>query len=297
MPVYNGSRYVAQAIDSVLAQTFRDFEFLIINDGSKDDSLSILRRYEGLDERVRLIDRPNTGVVRARNELIRAARGEFLALIDQDDMARPERLALQVEAFDRDASLVAVGSSASIVDPDGAVLGFGTPPATHDAIDDVLMTAPGGWHILSPSAMLRTRAVVAVGLYREGFDYSEDADLFLRLAEVGRLANLPQRLLSYRVHLESGSHLGTVAQRDSHHRAAVEAARRRGVAEPPAPAKSALSDMAAQPSRTHVMWAWWALDSGHLRTARKHALVAVRRAPLDRESWRVAYCSMRGTKR
>lgn len=294
LPVYNGRHYVAEAIDSLLAQTLRDFELLIVDDGSTDDTLPILRRYAERDTRVQVTSRANTGVVGARNELIGRARAPLLAMMDQDDISHPDRFALQVAAFEADPALVAVGSDALIIDPQGDTLCPGATPSTHEQIDAVLMSARGGWHIFSPSVMMRTDAVRRVGGYRNNYLNSEDAELFLRLGEIGRLANLPQRLLSYRVHLSSGSHTGTVVQRQSGWRAACEAAQRRGVAEPAPPSPSDVSDMASNPARTHLMWAWWALNSGNVRTARRHAATALRLSPFDRESWRTALCALRG---
>jgi glycosyltransferase involved in cell wall biosynthesis len=293
MPVYNGHRYVATAIESILAQTYTDFEFLILDDGSHDNTLDILRRYEEKDPRVRVFTRSNAGVVSARNQLIDSASGPLLALMDHDDISAPQRFERQVAEFDRSPDLVALGTYADVIDPDGAVLGMGMPPIAHEDIDRVLMTLSGGWHICNPSTMMRADAVRLVGPYNEELSKSQDADLFLRLGEVGRLANLPEVLLSYRVHLGSLSHQNTRSQKELHLRAATWAARRRGLPDPELPPATKSGDLADHPSRTHAMWAWWALDSGQLRTARKHALAALRLAPLDVESWRVAYCSMR----
>src|SRR5687768_13613622 len=96
MPVYNAERFVAQTVDTVLAQTFTDFEFLVINDGSTDRSERILAGYANRDSRIRLITRPNTGYVVALNEGLDLARGAFVARIDADDLADPRRLELQV---------------------------------------------------------------------------------------------------------------------------------------------------------------------------------------------------------
>ena len=97
MPVYNAERYAVAAIESILGQTLGDFEFLILDDGSTDSSLEILRRYAGLDPRIRVTSRPNRGVAASLNELVNQSRGEFLARMDADDIAVPERFARQVE--------------------------------------------------------------------------------------------------------------------------------------------------------------------------------------------------------
>src|SRR3954469_1098404 len=96
MPVYNARAYVAEAIDSVLAQTFGDFELILVDDGSTDGSLDILRGYEKRDPRVRVISRPNTGIVGALNDGLKLARGEFIARIDADDASLPNRFEKEI---------------------------------------------------------------------------------------------------------------------------------------------------------------------------------------------------------
>jgi len=96
MPVYNTERYVAEAVERILAQTFGDFEFIIIDDGSTDGSRAILERYTKKDDRIRLISRSNNGIVGARNEALEMARGELIAVMDSDDVALPERLEVQL---------------------------------------------------------------------------------------------------------------------------------------------------------------------------------------------------------
>ena len=122
MPVYNTKRYVAEAVESILAQTFGDFEFIIIDDGSTDGSRAILERYAKQDDRIRLISRPNTGIVGARNEALGLARGELIAVMDSDDVALPERFEVQVAYLREHPECVVVGSRALIIDPDGCAL-------------------------------------------------------------------------------------------------------------------------------------------------------------------------------
>ena len=95
-PVYNAGRYLRPAVESILVQTFRDFELIVVDDGSKDDSLAVLREYEANDHRVRIITRPNTGIVGALNDGLAAARGEFIARMDSDDLSTPERFEKQI---------------------------------------------------------------------------------------------------------------------------------------------------------------------------------------------------------
>jgi glycosyltransferase involved in cell wall biosynthesis len=116
MPVYNTERYVAEAVESILAQTFRNFEFLIIDDGSTDRSLSILKRYAERDPRIYLVSRPNTGYVIALNEMLAMARGEFIARIDADDIALPERFEVQVAYLREHPEVVCLGSKVQFID-------------------------------------------------------------------------------------------------------------------------------------------------------------------------------------
>ncbi len=134
MAVYNGGRYLPEAIESILAQTFTDFEFLILDDGSTEDVLRALREYELKDPRVKVRSRPNKGLTRSLNELFAWSSGEFLARMDSDDVALPERFALQVEALRRDPSLVCVGGTFQLIDGEGRVLTTLKPPPDHAEI-------------------------------------------------------------------------------------------------------------------------------------------------------------------
>src|SRR5262249_27061073 len=122
IPVYNREKYIAQAIDSILAQTFTDFEILIIDDGSTDSSVAIARSYS--DPHIRLVcHATNSGVAVARNSAIAHARGEYLAFLDSDDWAYPQRLAKQVAFLDRHPDYAAVGAWIEWMDTDGRPFG------------------------------------------------------------------------------------------------------------------------------------------------------------------------------
>ena len=116
MPVYNAAHYVAGAVESILGQTFREFEFVIVDDGSIDGSTQILKRFAERDSRIRLIRRENRGLVASLNEGIEAARGEFIARMDADDIALPERLARQLESLRCNHDVVAVGTQVQRID-------------------------------------------------------------------------------------------------------------------------------------------------------------------------------------
>ena len=117
MTVYNTERYVGEAVGSVLGQTFGDFEFVIVDDGSTDRSTTILKDFAARDPRIRLVSRPNTGIVAAANEGIGLARGRYLARMDSDDVCLPRRFETQVNYLEQHPECVLVGSRVTVVDP------------------------------------------------------------------------------------------------------------------------------------------------------------------------------------
>jgi glycosyltransferase involved in cell wall biosynthesis len=289
-PAYNAGRYIDETIRSVRSQTFGDFEFIIVDDGSTDETAAVIRRHAAEDPRIRTVSRPNRGLVPTRNEALSLARGEFLAIVDADDVSMPERLALQVAYLREHPECVAVGGRALLVDPEGEpLILYKFAGTSHEEIDAMLMAGEGNG-VCHPSSMLRREAVLAVGGYREGFQLSEDHDLFLRLAERGRLANLPDVVVKYRQHLGSICHRALERGYADSRVAVRDARQRRGLPPPGAPAEG--EDLPV--TDYHRLWAWWALGSGYVRTARKHALRSLRAYPLSRESWRVAVCALRG---
>jgi len=193
MPVYNREHTLRASIDSVLGQTYGDFELLLVDDASKDASVDIVRSYA--DPRVRLVvHEQNQGIPKTRNHGLELARGELLALLDSDDIANRTRLARQVEFLDRNPDIAAVGTWLTKIDARGRTRGFMVRP-THP--DDVRA------HILfvscfkNPTMMARVEILRAFG-YREEFVYCQDIDLWGRISERHRLANIPRFLTRYR---------------------------------------------------------------------------------------------------
>lgn len=291
MPVYNCEKYLAKAIESILSQTFTDFEFLIVNDGSTDGSLGIIEDYANRDRRIKPVSRANTGLLVALNEMLGRARGEYIARMDADDVALPERFERQVNYLDDHPECVLVGSRVLIIDPDGDPLREMGDALTHEEIDDALMSARGQM-IYHPSVMFRRQVVLDLGGYRPKYDLTEDLDLFLRLAEVGRIINLAEPLLQYREHLHKIGYRRIEQQEDAARRTLVDAYHRRGKSLPPGTLER--FRRVRDPLNTRRTWAWWALMAGHLATARKHAWWSLRQAPLSVDSWRLFYCALRG---
>ena len=285
MPVYNTERYVGEAVRAVLQQTFRDFEFIIIDDGSADGSTAILRRFSEEDGRIRLVSRPNTGYVTALNEALGLARAPLVARMDADDVALPNWLEVLVAFMQAHPEVVTAGVQVNHIDPDGEFLGRSDMPLAHEAIETEHLK--GELRIFHPGVCFRTEAARHVGGYRPEVCPCEDYDLWLRLGEVGRLQNVPEVLLAKRSVLSSV--VATTSLSRAHvietniRRVLGEAWSRRGRGGEPPPVRVSCEDTAMRLRQ----WAWWALGAGNVRTARKHAWNAFREAPGSVESWRV----------
>ncbi len=291
MSAYNAGKYLRESIDSIVSQTYGDWEFIIIDDGSTDDTLSILRAYESRDKRFRIISRPNTGLTKALNEGVAAARGEFIARMDADDIAMSVRFETQIAYLRANPDCVLLGAQIELIDPLGLRIAIDNRKLNHDEIDAELLAGKGG-SVVHPACMMRADAVRKVGAYREHYNNSEDLDLFLRLAEVGRIANLPDLLLKYRRHPESVSHQKYENQWKLKKQIVSEAYERRGIKMPadwtfvpwkPKPVVAQLRE-----------WAWAALKAGKISAARTHAMNVFKKAPFSGESWRLMYCAIRG---
>ncbi|WP_406696201.1 glycosyltransferase [Singulisphaera sp. Ch08] len=290
MPVYNAEPYVAEAVESILTQTFDNFEFIIIDDGSTDRSIHLLRHYATRDSRIRVIGRPNTGIVGALNDGLAVASGEFIARMDADDISLPSRFAIQLDYLKNHPECLAVGCMVLSIDKDGASLDTWNFPLDHEEIDKRQLE--GHQEIAHPALMARRTAVLAVQGYRLESETCEDLDLFLRLAERGRLANVPDTLLKMRRHLSSICHTKQELQNRVRESVLLEAWKRRGLTTQTILHQDGPSDFSV--SAYYRKWAWAALGGGHVPTARKYAWAALRRAPFSIETWRVLYCSQRG---
>src|SRR5574337_1130485 len=196
-PVHNREQHVAAAIESVLAQSFADFELLLIDDGSTDDSVGIMRSYM-TDPRVRLVcNEQNLGIPKTRNRGIDLARGEYIAMLDSDDWAYPTRLEKQVAFLDHHSDFAVVGAWATEMDETGRSLRrVKILPVLPGELQSRLLFRSCHHH---SSIMART-AVLQEYRYREQYAVSPDYDLFVRLARQYKLANLPYILVCRRTH-------------------------------------------------------------------------------------------------
>jgi GT2 family glycosyltransferase len=202
MPVYNGARYVGAAIDGVLNQTSADFELLIMDDGSTDETPAILARYAAQDSRIRVLRRPRQGQIATRNELLRLARSDIVACADADDVCLPDRFEQQLRVIADDTRLWVLGTAMMSMN------GSGRRRKRRRAItgsDAVAANLEEGCCIGHPSCMMRRQEILAIGGYRAAYEAAEDYDLFLRASEYGRVDNLETVGVLYRMHADSVS--------------------------------------------------------------------------------------------
>lgn len=282
MPVKNvPARHLDPAASSILAQTERRFEFLIVDDGSTDDTHARCLAWAGRDARIRVLRSRGQGVAAALNEGIAAARAEFIARMDGDDLAAPTRFAAQLDYLRSHPDCVVLGTDMILIDPDGAPLARVRQETEHEAILDRLLHGAGG-AICHPAAMLRRSAVQRVGGYDDEFDCSQDLDLFLRLAEVGRLANLPEPPLRYRQHFAS-SNAAKAARQFAFN--SVILGRARGTRGLPPLAWTQRRFRPPTRGILHLRWARLARQGGQAATFRKHLFAALLRLPLELPTW------------
>lgn len=199
MAVRDGERFLREAIESVLTQTYAAFELIIIDDASTDRTRAIIESYG--DRRIRLlVNEEPQGLSRSLNRGIREARGRFIARLDADDVAEPERLALQLAFLDRRPEFALVGSWYTIIDEHGRETGRRCVPGDHHEIRWML----GFCNAFAHSAvMIRKAALDVVGLYDESLVYAMDYDLWLRIAARMRVGNYERFLLRWRMNPRS----------------------------------------------------------------------------------------------
>lgn len=253
IPVWNGERYLAEAIESVRAQTHPDFELVVVDDGSTDATATIAGHYAGIDPRIRLVRQPNGGVAAARNTGLEVARGEWVACLDHDDLMLPHRLERQIAFIARHPEVKVFGSVCEYVNeqahPCGHTIGA---PISSRADLDALLTKGHLIGLTHPSVMMHRETIRALGGYDPAMEPAEDLDLWLRVADAGHLVLQDDEVLTrYRVHARSitGAHAAR-GWRTSRWAAARAAARRAGRPEPPM--QAFLDDWRAKPIRQRL---------------------------------------------
>jgi len=201
---YNGARWLREAINSVLDQTFGDFEFIIVDDGSTDSSAEIIRHFAEQDTRIVVITKCNTGLVDSLNVGIQRASGEWIARIDADDICEPDRLESQLVMARLNPDLVFIGSDLLEIDENGNAIKIYRYPDKHSLLVRNLSSS----RKFPPhsSAFYRADVVRSIGCYRFRIRRAQDWDLWLRLSEVGQLGSIDRPLVRIRKHLGQISH-------------------------------------------------------------------------------------------
>lgn len=200
MPVHNGERYVKEAIDSCLDQTYRNIEIIVVDDKSTDNTLKILQEYK---ERISIIEvEKQNGLGNVINIGIRASKGEYIARMDADDVMAKDRIEKQVEYLLENSDCVAVGGQIDIIDSNSNVTGHREYALTDEKIKRNMFIFQPFAH---PAVLLRKSAVESVGLYPEDMWKVEDVKFFFLLSQKGLFANLSDTVIKYRVSFDTES--------------------------------------------------------------------------------------------
>jgi len=199
MSVFNQEKYLPSAIESILNQSYQDFEFIIVNDGSNDSCNDIILSYK--DKRIILIEQENTGLPAALNLAISKSKGDFIARMDSDDISDPSRIRKQLNYLNKNPKIDLIGSSVRIIDENGKFLGAENVPIKPDAINQCLKYRCVVYH---PTFFLRKEVFNKVGGYRKEFIHAQDYDFLLRARSKNiNIANQADYLLDYRVESKS----------------------------------------------------------------------------------------------
>jgi glycosyltransferase involved in cell wall biosynthesis len=198
MAVYNGQAYLEDAVESVLRQSFRDYEYLVVDDGSTDNTPSILKRYQESDSRIKLISKTNTGLADSLNVGLNVSCGEWVARLDADDIAEPDRLERQFAFVRRYPQTVLVGGAALEIDAEGHPLRVKTYPGEHHALVRNLECLKAFFP--HSASFYRLQTVRDIGGYNRRFVRSQDYDLWLRLCRRGQIACLKDVVVRLRRH-------------------------------------------------------------------------------------------------
>jgi glycosyltransferase involved in cell wall biosynthesis len=196
MTVYNGERYLKEAVESILNQTFRDLEFIIIDDGSTDSTPAILAHYQEIDDRIRVYHQENRGIVASRNAGCHLAKGGYIAVMDADDVSLPERLERQVQCLNTHPDIGILGTWMKVIDRNGVTKNTVDLPTTPALIEWCLLF---GCCMAQASVMMRRDVIERLNFYSSEATYAEDYELWSRASLVTHFANIPEALFRYRV--------------------------------------------------------------------------------------------------
>lgn len=268
LPVRNGEPYITDAVTSIVNQTCRDFEFLLIDDGSTDATPEILEKFRQEDPRIRVLTGPGKGLVSVLNYGISEAIGRYVARMDADDIAHPERFERQLAFLKANPVVSLVFAQMRMIDEAGNLTGeVSRAPTDPETVRAALMT--GDCVVHHPTVMCRREILEKAGPYRETFARAEDLELWLRVIEHGDIAGMADVLLDYRKHGGQVSRVHTVRQRFSRDLAVLAArARREGRPDPTAQLDTPIP-FEAEPDETDIS----ALDPEMIELVRLYRLI------------------------
>jgi hypothetical protein len=229
MAVCDGERFVAEAIESLRSQTLGDFEVIVVDDGSADSTPRIVDALAAEDDRILLHRRPHAGYPAALNAGWQAARGEYVGILDADDLAEPARLERQLHYLERHPEVGVVGGALLLVTTDGRPFYIAAYPVSPAEARQALRNRSPLGHT---AALVRRSVLEEVGGYRSTFPLAEDYDLWLRISERYAVANLPDIVGRYRIHGGNGSIVGIRQQALSMAAARAEAGSETAGAQP-----------------------------------------------------------------
>ena len=206
MPAYNAAAYIGEAIESTLAQTVRELELLVIDDGSTDGTGNVAREYARSDPRVRVVSQPNAGIANTLNAGLEMLASEWVFLMHADDVMMPNRLERQLAFLAQNPDVAVASSLVHYINASGAVIGRGRSPLVDRAAVDRAVARGELIAFNHPACVLKRRVILEVGGYRQAFWPAEDCDLWGRVVERGhRVAVQGEYLLKYRIHASSAS--------------------------------------------------------------------------------------------
>lgn len=216
MAVYNGECWLSESIESILKQSLTDFEFIIVNDGSFDSTIDVIKHYMDNDSRIRLINKSNTGLADSLNVGVNQALGKWIARIDADDISEPHRLRLQYSFAESNKDLVLLGSGHCMIDEFGNRKKVYTYPSSHEHLVNNLIQLKGFFP--HSSAFIKRESLQKIGGYRSRIKRAEDYDLWLRISDIGKISCLNDTLVRIRYHVNqiSNDNFGRRQLIDSH---------------------------------------------------------------------------------
>lgn len=203
MPAYNASDFIGEALDSILKQTFQQFEIIVVDDGSTDNTLEILRQYAQKDSRITVIQNNHGGACKARNTAIAVAKYPWIAAMDADDVSLPQRFEKQLKAAEAHPEVVVWGSYLHQINLEGKVIGQIRIGPTSVAEFNTVDRTQKAIVVTNSTAMFKREVALQAGCYDERLVASQDTEFWDRMANYGPVVVIPEPLVSYRLHGQS----------------------------------------------------------------------------------------------